>query len=367
MGTRPELIKLAPLISLCKNKPEIKVWVCSTTQHLELINENRDYFNIDFDFELNLIRENQSLTTLHVRIMEELDKVYKVLKPDCIIVQGDTTTSFAAAITAYYNKIDVAHVEAGLRTYDMLAPYPEEGNRRLISVLAAIHFAPTNHARDNLCLEGVAKEKIYVTGDTGIDALMQVKKYIEGCETPAEILSIPQYWQTKNRRMILVTCHRRESLDGGLENICLGIKESANQFSNSDFLLPMHPNPIIRRVLKEQFKNIDNVYLLDSLAYPVFVYLMLNAYFIITDSAGIQEELSVLGKPVIIVRDKTERVEILQRHALLVGFNFNEIKRAVYSLMNDEDLYKRLSFQERLYGDGHASEIIWGHLKNFLS
>jgi UDP-N-acetylglucosamine 2-epimerase (non-hydrolysing) len=196
---------------------------------------------------------------------------------------------------------------------------------------------------------------------------MQVKKNIEGLDRPAEIDEISKIWPKKNRRMILVTCHRRESLYGGLQNICQGIRDSAIQFTDTDFIFPMHPNPSIRKVLKDQFKDVNNVHLIEALSYPVFVYLLLNAYLVITDSGGIQEEASVLAKPVIIIREKTERVEILKSQALLVGFDIGEIIRAVDSLMNDNVLYRNLAYEERHYGDGHASELIWKHLEFFFN
>jgi len=354
-GTRPEAIKMAPVIKefqKCNNIFDVKI--CVTAQHREMLDQVLNLFEIKPDFDLNIMRPNQDLYDITSSVLLSLRSVFEKEKPDLIFVQGDTTTAFAASLAAFYQKIPVAHIEAGLRTYNIYCPFPEEINRQLIARIATYHFAPTNRARDNLIKEGIDKNKIYVTGNTVIDALLEVVEKIKKKD-----IKIKGYNIT-DRKYILVTGHRRENFGKSFENICNALKEIALNNPNIDIVYPVHLNPNVQKPVFEILSNIPNVYLIEPLDYESFVYLMYNSYIILTDSGGIQEEAPSLGKPVLVMRDTTERPEAVEVGTVkLVGTNTENIVREVEKIMYNKSEYEKMSNATNPYGDGKASKRIF--------
>jgi UDP-N-acetylglucosamine 2-epimerase (non-hydrolysing) len=353
VGTRPEAIKLAPVIrqSLAHND-RIQTVVCFTAQHREMLDQVANYFHITPDVDLNLMRPGQTLADLNARCLTALDGVISECRPDCVIAQGDTTTVFAAATAAFYRRVPFVHVEAGLRTGDVYAPWPEEFNRRVVSLVASVHCAPTARARENLLRECVAEQQIHVTGNSGVDALLW---------TAAQERLRDGLWQRKHaylgdRRMVLVTGHRRENFGDGLRQICEAIAELSNRFPAVAFLYPVHPNPNVLEPVHRLLSNRPNVQLIEPAPYPEFVWLMDRASVIVTDSGGVQEEAPSLRKPVLVTRETTERPEAVDAGtAELVGADFDRIVQGVATLLEDRDAYARRSASQNPFGDGTAS------------
>lgn len=369
IGTRPEAIKMAPLIKKLSSDVRFSNKLCITSQHNEMLNSVLDLFQLGVDFDLKVMSKNQSLSLLTVKILDGLLQVFKNYTPDCVLVHGDTTTTLAASLSAYYHKIPVMHVEAGLRTGDIYVPWPEEINRKLTDNIAKLHFAPTNQAMDNLLREGVNVNSIFVTGNTVIDALSDVSKTLEENYTLKQLMQKQFAYLTKDRRMILVTSHRRENYGDGFKNMCLALKEIAMTYADIDIVYPVHLNPNVQQIVKPLLVGISNIYLIDPVDYLGFVYLMQQSYLILTDSGGIQEEAPFLGKPVLVLRDKTERIEALAAGTvMLLGTNKDVIVRSVSRLLNNAQEYKKMSEATNPYGDGLASERILNIIaKDFCS
>jgi len=369
-GTRPEAIKLAPVLLALKREEGITPEVCVTAQHRQMLDQVLGVFEVVSDVDLDLMKADQALPSLTARAMVGLDEYLSTSKPDLVLVQGDTTTTFCAAMASFYNKIPVGHVEAGLRTHDLAAPWPEEANRALIARLATLQFAPTEGNRKNLLDEGVPASAIHVTGNTGIDALFIALKRLEGLESPPEGLSSVLQPGNRPRRLVLITGHRRESLGPGLLAVCHAIAELASLFPDVNFVYPVHLNPKVRGAVRESLgaKTPHNVHLIEPLPYLSFVFLMNRSDLILTDSGGIQEEAPSLGKPVLVLRDKTERPEsVASGNSKLVGTDAKRIIREVVSLLTDSGAYGAMSKATNPYGDGRASTRIVQACKEFLN
>lgn len=364
-GTRPEAIKMAPLIKKLKEDFYFDTYVCVTAQHREMLDQVLDIFNIIPDFDFNIMKKNQNLFDITIKILSSLKDVYDNVKPDIVLVHGDTTTTFAASLAAFYNKIPVGHVEAGLRTYKLYSPYPEEINRELTGRIATYHFVPTENNKQNLLNENVPEKNIFVTGNTVIDTLFMVKKMFENDKKLEEnVKNRLPYKILKNRKYILITGHRRENFEKGFINICSALKEVAFKYSDIDFVYPVHLNPNVKDTVYKYLKNISNIFLIPPLDYLSFVYLMINSYFIVTDSGGIQEEAPSLGKPVVVMRDTTERKEAIEaKTVILTGTNKINIVKAISDLIEDENMYKNMAKVINPYGCGKASKIIVDVLK----
>jgi UDP-N-acetylglucosamine 2-epimerase (non-hydrolysing) len=359
LGTRPEAIKMAPLIGLLKLDAGFETTVCVTAQHRRMLDQVLELFSITPDYDLGLMKDSQSLAELSASILEKVTPVYKKVSPDLILVHGDTTTTLMASLAAFYCGIEVAHVEAGLRTGNLKAPWPEEANRRLVSTLACLHFAPTNLAKKNLLSEGVEEAKIFITGNTVIDALLLVLEKIETGPAIKKELDLRFSSLSENRKIVLVTGHRRENFGGGFSQICEAISELANQFGSVDFVFPVHLNPNVKELVHSRLGDIDNVMLLEPQGYLPFVYLMSKSELLLTDSGGIQEEAPSLGKPVIVMRDTTERPEALEAGTvLLTGVNKARIVETVSMLLTNTEMYSKMSRAHNPYGDGKSSRRI---------
>ncbi|MGD9897744.1 MAG: non-hydrolyzing UDP-N-acetylglucosamine 2-epimerase [Calditrichaceae bacterium] len=354
-GTRPEAIKMAPVIKKFSNKPDIKPVVVVTAQHREMLDQVLNIFNIKPDYDLGIMRDNQSLEDITILALRELSDIIKLEKPAIILVQGDTTTTFVGALSALYNKIPIGHIEAGLRTFDKFQPYPEEINRKLTTVLADVHFPPTKQAAENLRNEGVRDDLISITGNTVIDTLLEVVDRKFNFTDPLKtILS------QNNSRVILVTAHRRESFGEPLVNILSALKEIAERAPDVQILFPVHPNPNIKNAVYKQIGGNPKIHLIDPLDYESFVHLMNKSYLIITDSGGVQEEAPSLGKPVLVLRNKTERPEAVEAGTVkLVGSDYEVIVSESLKLLSDKDAYNSMARAINPYGDGKASERIF--------
>lgn len=345
---------MAPVIKeLGKYSNKLRSLVCVTAQHRQMLDQVLDLFKITPDFDLDLMQENQSLSQLTARVLTSLDPVLREVKPDWILVQGDTTTTMAASLAAFYHGIHVGHIEAGLRTNNKRAPFPEEINRRVTSVIADLHFAPTDRARQALLSEGVPQNKIFVTGNTVIDALLWVRQEVGN--NPHDISS-----DLKNiindKKMILVTGHRRESFGKIFEQICLAIRDLVSLHADICVVYPVHLNPNVKEPVHRILGNTDRIHLIEPLPYTPFVWLMDHAYIILTDSGGIQEEAPSLGKPVLVMREVTERPEGIDAGCVaLVGTDKNKIVESVSNLLRNEEMYKTMSKAKNPYGDGNAS------------
>lgn len=366
-GTRPEAIKMAPVIREMETEnSKFKVVVCVTAQHREMLDQVLKIFEISPDHDLDIMKKNQDLFDVTTNALIGLKDIFKKEKPDIILVQGDTTTAFAAGLAAYYLKIPIAHIEAGLRTYNKYSPFPEEKNRHLLSVLADYHFAPTGWAKSNLLKEGIPEDRIWVTGNTVIDALMTV---VRSQESEVRRETFERYFKEKwnlhlsqdssNSKLILVTGHRRENFGEGFENICLALKEIAEIRKDVIIVYPVHLNPNVQQPVKAILNGKPNIHLIDPLEYEPFVFLMSNAYLILTDSGGIQEEAPSLGKPVLVMRDTSERPEGIEAgSAKLVGTDTEKIITETQKLLNDKMEYERMAKAINPYGDGQASKRI---------
>lgn len=349
-GTRPEAIKMAPLVKELESRDNIDSIVCVTAQHREMLDQVLDTFNIKPNYDLNIMKLNQSLSQISMNIMKGLDKVIKEVKPDIILVHGDTTTTFISSLVAFYNQVKVGHVEAGLRTYNKYSPFPEELNRQLTSVIADIHFAPTEKSKENLIKEGKDPKTIYITGNTAIDAL---KTTIDK-EYKSKITD-----KIGKNRMILLTCHRRENLGDNMKNIFKAVNKISMEFDDVEIVYPIHLNPQIRDLVKEEFKGNKKVHIIDPLSVVEFHNLLNKSYLILTDSGGIQEEAPSLGKPVLVLRKTTERPEGIKAKTLkLVGTNEDDIYKYTKELLTNKKLYNEMSKASNPYGDGLASKYI---------
>ena len=367
-GTRPEAIKMAPLVKKLQAEPEeFQTVVCVTGQHREMLDQVLRLFDITPDYDLNIMKPNQDLYDITSRILLGMRDVLKEVQPDIVLVHGDTTTSMAAALAAFYQQIPVGHVEAGLRTGNIYSPWPEEMNRLMTGRISTIHFSPTPLAKQNLLQEHVDEAQIVVTGNTVIDALQMVVERLKNDEQLAGEVKEKVFNMgydvnrlSEDRRLVLITGHRRENFGEGFLNICHAIKNLSEKYPNVDFVYPMHLNPNVRKpVLEILGEGADNVYLIEPLDYLPFVYMMQHSTLILTDSGGVQEEAPGLGKPVLVMRDTTERPEAVEAGTvLLVGTNREKIEQGVSMLLDDADCYRRMSEAVNPYGDGLACERI---------
>ena len=353
-GTRPEAIKMAPLVLELQKRDEIESIVCLTAQHRQMLDMVMDMFGITADYDLNIMRERQTLAGITTRALSGLDDVMREAKPDVVLVHGDTTTTLAGSMAAFYNQIKVGHVEAGLRTYDKYSPFPEEMNRRITGVIADFHFSPTISNKRNLLRETVDESKIYITGNTVIDAIHYTVK--EDYKFKDEKLAKVDY---TNRRVILVTAHRRENLGEPLENICNAIKRLADEFKDTEIIYPVHLNPAVREVAFKILGDTENVHLIEPLDVDELHNLMSRCFMVMTDSGGLQEEAPALGKPVLVLRQETERPEaIAAGTAKLAGTDEERVYRLAKELLTSEAEYSKMAHAVNPYGDGRASERI---------
>jgi UDP-N-acetylglucosamine 2-epimerase (non-hydrolysing) len=364
-GTRPEAIKMAPLALNLAQDDRFESRVCVTGQHRQMLDQVLELFEITPDYDLNIMKPGQDLTDVTTAILQGLKPVLAEFKPDVVLVHGDTATTLATSLAAYYQQIPIAHVEAGLRTNNLYSPWPEEGNRRLTGTLAALHFAPTSTSRDNLLKEGTDAATIYTTGNTVIDALLEVVRKLESPALKSHFESQFDFLDA-NRRMVLVTGHRRENFGDGFERICQALVQTARQFPDVDVVYPVHLNPNVREPVNRLLAGVSNIHLIEPLDYLPFVYLMSRSYLILTDSGGIQEEAPALGKPVLVMRDTTERPEAVAAGTVkLVGTDVDSIQQHLVQLLTDEATYREMSVAHNPYGDGKACARILDALSVF--
>ena len=367
-GTRPEAIKMAPIIKELQKNIEFETKICVTAQHRQMLDQVLNIFNIKPNYDLNIMKDRQDLYDISSKVLLGLRYVLEDFNPDIVLVHGDTTTSSIASLAAFYKKIKIGHIEAGLRTNDIYSPFPEEANRQITGILANYHFAPTQISKQNLLKENKPAQNIIVVGNTVIDALFLMLNQIENnsifkSRVVEEIKSVYNNFN-RHRKFILVTGHRRENFGSGFLNICNALKRIAINNPNIDIVYPVHLNPNVQRPVNEILSKISNIYLLKPLGYDIFSYLMSKAFFIITDSGGIQEEAPSLGKPVLVTRDTTERPEaVLSRTIKLVGTKADQIEIEAQKLISDKIIFENMSKACNPYGDGKASERIVDFLK----
>lgn len=362
-GTRPEAIKMAPLVKKMQQYPSIDSLVCVTGQHREMLDQVLSLFDIKPDFDLNIMKPGQTLSHITQSVLEGVSRIIEQVKPDCVVVHGDVTTGAAAALAAFYNKVPVAHVEAGLRTGNIYSPYPEEMNRKLIGALTTYHFAPTEISKDNLLKENISQDNIIVTGNTVIDALFWVRDKIISDTTLTKKFEEEFSYLDKNKKLILVTGHRRENFDGGIERVCQSLKNIVKRHDDVQVLYPVHLNPNVKEVTNKILSDSKDIFLIAPQDYLPFVYLMNRSYLIITDSGGIQEEAPSLGKPVLVTRDTTERPEAVEAGTVkLVGTDSDILEKEVSDLLFDQLAYDKMQKAHNPYGDGKASERICEYL-----
>lgn len=364
-GTRPEAIKMAPVVKALQDDPNFEVCVCVTGQHREMLNQVLKVFGIEPDYNLRIMKSGQSLFDIAAGIITQMQEVVAQEKPDVILVHGDTTTTMAASIVSYYSDIPFGHVEAGLRTGNLRSPWPEEGNRRVAGALARYHFASTDEARQNLLDENMPEESILVTGNTVIDALLMARDILDKDEKLRSDAEAKLAGLDSERDILLVTGHRRESFGGGFERICAALDQLAERFPDLQIVYPVHLNPNVRKPVFDLLGARANIHLIEPLDYLPFVHLMSRSKLILTDSGGIQEEAPSLGKPVLVMRDTTERPEAIEAGtALLVGTDVETIVKTATTLLEDAAAYKVMSTAHNPYGDGKAAERIVEFLKN---
>lgn len=369
-GTRPEAIKMAPLVKILENESAIKFKVCVTAQHREMLDQVLEMFEIKPDYDLNLMKEGQTLFDITSNVLLGMEKILDDYKPDIVLVHGDTTTTSSTTLAAFYKKIKVGHVEAGLRTNNIYSPWPEEANRQITGILSNYHFTPTNESKVNLLKENKKNDYIIVTGNTVIDALFfmldKIENSIELKEKVINTLS-SHYKFDDNKKIILVTGHRRENFGDGFIKICKALKSIAINNPLVDIVFPVHLNPNVQKPVNELLSDINNIYLIKPLQYESFIYLMSKSYLIITDSGGIQEEAPSLGKPVLVMRESTERPEaLIARTVKLVGTNSQLIIDETEKLLNNKEEYNIMSKAHNPYGDGNASKKIIDFIKETL-
>lgn len=365
-GTRPEAIKMAPVVLGLASDDRFTGRVCVTGQHREMLDQVTDLFGIARDHDLKIMRPGQNLTQITTAILEGLQAVFAQDKPDIVLVHGDTTTTLAASLAAFYARIPVGHVEAGLRTGNMQSPWPEEGNRKLTGALTSLHFAPTTTSRDALLREAVPEHSIHVTGNTVVDALLTIKTRIESTPALSRQFADDFDFLKPGRRMVLVTGHRRESFGGGFERICAALAQLADQFADVDIVYPVHLNPQVQEPVNRLLGKRGNIHLIAPQDYLPFVYLMNRSEIILTDSGGIQEEAPSLGKPVLVMRDTTERPEAVTAGTVkLVGTDTDKIVSEAVQLLTDKTAYEAMSFAHNPYGDGKATARILDAIAEF--
>ena len=358
-GTRPEAIKMAPLALAMIADSRFNAKVCITSQHREMLDQVLNLFDLSPDFDLEAMQPEQDLTNITCTILQGMKQVFAQFIPDMVLVHGDTTTTLSVTLAAYYQQIPIGHIEAGLRTGDIYSPWPEEGNRKLVGTLAIQHFAPTETSKNNLLHEGINKSHITVTGNTVIDALLNTVKKLETDENLQATMAEKFSFLTKERRIILVTGHRRENFGNGFERICQALARAAAEFTDIDIVYPVHMNPNVQEPVNRLLNNIHNIHLIQPLDYLPFVYLMNQSYLILTDSGGIQEEAPSLGKPVLVMRDTTERPEAVSAGTVkLVGTCIDKIMHQLRILLTDTTAYKDMGFAHNPYGDGIACKRI---------
>ncbi|CDZ75548.1 putative UDP-N-acetylglucosamine 2-epimerase [Peptoniphilus sp. ING2-D1G] len=363
-GTRPEAIKMAPIVKELKRRKHIDTVVAVTAQHREMLDQVLKIFDIEPDYDMNIFKSGQSLTDITVGAIKGLEEILDEEKPDVLLIQGDTTTVFASSVAAFYKKIKIGHVEAGLRSDNLYSPYPEEANRRLTSVLTNFHFAPTKSNKDNLIREGYDEKTIYITGNTVIDALKYAVS--QNYEFEDDILNKIDY---ENKKVVLLTSHRRENIGEPMNNIFSAVRDVVKEYDDVEVVFPIHLNPKVREIAKKVFGKNDKIHIIEPLDYLPFSNLMSKVYLVITDSGGIQEEAPALGKPVIVVREETERMEgVLANTAALVGSDYNRVYKNFKELLDDTEKYKKMAHAINPYGDGHAAgkiiDILEKELKN---
>lgn len=353
-GTRPEAIKMAPLVKEIEKREELESIVAVTAQHRQMLDQVLKIFDITPDFDLNIMKDRQTLTDITLRATKGLDDVIKEAKPDIVLVHGDTSTTFAGALAAFYNQVSVGHVEAGLRTYDKYSPFPEEMNRKLTGAISDMHFAPTVNNEENLLKENVCKDDIYITGNTVIDALKTTVREDYVFET--EAINKVDF----SKKVIVVTAHRRENLGEGLNNICSALSYIANKYQDTvEIIYPMHLNPVVRETANKHLGNIKNVHLIDPVDVCELHNLMNKSYMIMTDSGGLQEEAPSLGKPVLVLRNETERPEAVKAGTVkIAGVNKDEIIKMAEDLLDNKESYEKMAKAVNPYGDGFASKRI---------
>ena len=362
-GTRPEAIKLAPVIQeLRRCRDRFQTRVCITSQHRHLLEPILRWFQIPVHDDLNVMRPNQELCGLSALVLRRFHEVLAERRPDMVLVQGDTTTAMVTTLAAFYHRVPVGHVEAGLRTLNRYSPFPEEINRRLVSHLASLHFAPTNWSRDNLRKEGIPRQRIIVTGNTVMDAFLETRDRV--LRRPPVIPQL-RGLQLGTRKLIVVTAHRRENFGPGLRHICEGIRRLAREREDVEIVFPVHPNPNVRAIVRPMLEGVARVHLIDPLDYPRFVWLLSQAYLALSDSGGIQEEMPSLGRPALVMRENTERPEGVKAGVCkLVGTNAEVIYRTVTQLLDDQRAYARFGRRRNPFGDGHAAERIVAALRD---
>lgn len=353
-GTRPEAVKMAPIVKRLEKNSSIDYRVCVTAQHRQMLDQVLDIFNITPDYDLNIFKPGQSLTEITSRSIEGLEGVIKEYKPDVLLVQGDTTTVFAGALAGFYHKVKIGHVEAGLRSHDMYSPYPEEANRKLTGVITDFHFAPTDDSRQNLINEGYPDEKIFITGNTAIDALLETVS--DNHIFKDDFLNKLDY---KTKKIILMECHRRENIGKPMEDIFTAMSHIINENQDTELIFPMHLNPKVREIAYKILGNSERIHLIEPLDYESMVNLQARCHFIVTDSGGLQEEAPTLGKPVLVARRETERPEgIKAGTARLIGVEYENVLNQVDLILNNEEEYIKMANAVNPYGDGHAAERI---------
>ncbi len=357
-GTRPEIVKVAPVVQEFKKHNDIEVLLCNSGQHKQMIDKTFADFNLKPDISLDVMSDNQSLASLTAKLFISIDKVFESEKPDWVVVQGDTTTVMVSAMCAFYRNIKIAHIEAGLRSFDKKAPFPEETNREIVTRVADLHFAPTRNAYANLIREGIDPDFAFVTGNTVIDSLIWSKNYLKDkISDYLNPLVLKAY--NDNKKIILVTTHRRENFGNGMEEICGAVKNLAHHYKDALFVCPVHLNPHVKEPINDFLKGIDNILLLPPQSYLSFQAILNVSYLVLTDSGGLQEEASALNKPVLVMREVTERPEGVKTGcAILVGTKSDNIFKRVSSLMNDSEEYKKMANAQNPYGHGHSSERI---------
>ncbi|MCU6684206.1 UDP-N-acetylglucosamine 2-epimerase (non-hydrolyzing) [Leclercia sp. H6W5] len=366
-GTRPEAIKMASIVEMLKKDSRFEYKVCVTGQHKEMLGQVLQLFNITPDYDLGIMKPGQTLISITTSILEGLNSVLLEEKPDIMLVHGDTTTTLAATLAGYYHQVKVGHVEAGLRTGNIYSPWPEEGNRKVTGALANLHFAPTEASENNLLSEGVNQNSVFVTGNTVVDSLLIAKKILDENQNIQKDFEQNFKFLNNQRRMVLITGHRRESFGKGFEEICHSIKILSQKFPAVDFVYPVHLNPNVMEPVHRILKDVSNIYLIPPQDYMPFVYLMNKAYLILTDSGGIQEEAPSLGKPVLVMRETTERPEaVIAGTVILVGSSKEKIINNVSILLDDIDVYSTMARAHNPYGDGKAAQRILDILDQYI-
>ena len=372
-GTRPEAIKMCTLIKVFKANNFFKVSVAVTGQHRHMLDQVLELFSIKPDFDLNVMKSNQDLFDITSSVLLGMKEVIRVCRPDLVLVHGDTTTTLAVTLSSFYSKVKVGHVEAGLRTYNFESPWPEEANRQLTTKLANYHFAPTERNREALLKEGIDESTVVVTGNTVIDSLLWMSNKIDSSDTlrnkiESELLQSGFDILENKRPFILVTGHRRENFGSGFDNICIALKKLAISFPTVRIVYPVHLNPNVQAPVQKHLSNLENVHLIKPLGYESFVYLMKKCFFVLTDSGGIQEEAPSLGKPVLVMRDTTERFEAVDSGTVkLVGTSVEKIYKECSNLILDVEAYKLMANAKNPYGDGEASMIIAEYIERIFS